>query len=377
MCIMLMNDGHSGRASIQPPPQVLASVPLLVYEYEDAAAVDPADDSAPTAFKMLMYSLPERSIVYTHDNRPPMMMEGNSCFTTPQGWLVILGQESEASMWHPLTGETITLPPIHDIPVTCKCLLTHSSVAHPDCAVVLLDVTDPLMWFCRVNGEADRRRWGQHAYDIGDYFFPEEFRTPTTPTKNVIHDVAALGGKLYFRFTESDQHKMGVVDLDFPSDPGHPPTAEFYEFDVSAEFGLVPEGFCAACVHLVESMDELLAICYYYMDFDPTNISSARIFKMEKTYGDDDEELVAWRPVDDVGDRAFLLTGTNMATWCYASTNNLRGNTFYFLAHLVSGHRDLCIYDVQKQTMEVVQVHDYEDMEIVRTMPYWINVPPC
>ncbi|PWZ29453.1 hypothetical protein Zm00014a_042636 [Zea mays] len=89
---------------------------------------------------------------------------------------------------------------------------------------------------------------------------PRSSAPPTTPTKNVIEDVATLEGKLYFRFTESNQHKMGVVDLDFPSNPGHPPTAEFHEFDVCAEFDLLPEGICAACIHLVESMDELLAI---------------------------------------------------------------------------------------------------------------------
>lgn len=110
---MLLNAGRSNgrggrRTSIQSPPQVLSSVPLLVYEYED-----PAGSTPTAAAKMLMYSLPERSIVYTHDSRP-QAMEGNF-FSTPQGWLVILGQvTSEASMWHPLTGETITLPPIHD-----------------------------------------------------------------------------------------------------------------------------------------------------------------------------------------------------------------------------------------------------------------------
>jgi hypothetical protein len=53
------------------------------------------------------------------------------------GLLLILGlgQVSDAWLWHPLTGETITLPPIHDdhyIPVECRCLLDHSSAAHPD-----------------------------------------------------------------------------------------------------------------------------------------------------------------------------------------------------------------------------------------------------
>lgn len=374
---MLLNAGRSNgrggrRTSIQSPPQVLSSVPLLVYEYED-----PAGSTPTAAAKMLMYSLPERSIVYTHDSRP-QAMEGNF-FSTPQGWLVILGHgevTSEASMWHPLTGETITLPPIHDdhhIPTNCKCLLTHNSAAHPDCAVVLLDVADPLMWFCRVNGGADRR-WGQHTYDIGDYEFPDEFRTPSTPTKNVIRSVAALKGKLHFCFMESHQNKMCVVDLDFPSDHGHPPTAEFHEFDVSPEFSIkFPDGVCSASIHLVESMDELFAVCVFYVGFDPTNVSAAGIFKMEDSCG---EETVAWHRVDDIGDRAFLLMGTNMATWCSASTNNLKGSTLYFFLHFLLGDRDLYIYDVQEQSLETVQVHDQLDLKVVHTEPYWINVPP-
>ena len=35
------------------------------------------------------------------------------------------------------------------------------------------------------------------------------------------------------------------------------------------------------------------------------------------------------------------------------------------------------LYEIKEQTMEIVQVHDQQDLEIVRTQPYWINVPPC
>jgi len=328
---------------------------------------------------MLIYSLSERSIVTSTE----MMnaIGNNFCFSTPQGWLLILGKVSDdAWLWHPLTGETITLPPIHDdhyIPVNCSCLLTHASAAHPDCAVVLLDVADPLMWFCRVNGWSDRG-WGQHTYDIGDYELPEEFRTPSTPTKNVIADVAALRGKLHFTFTdESGQDKMGIIDLDFPADHhAHPPAAEFRGFDVSNKLEF-PDGLCSGSICLVESMDELFAVCICYVDFDAANIGAVVIYKMNFC----GEKPVAWHRVDDIGDdRAFLVTEMNMATWCSASTsdnNLLKGNTLYFLKHLVDGHRDLCIYDIKEQTMEIVQVHDQEDLEIVRTQPYWINVPPC
>jgi len=395
--LLTMNESASGTSGCiqQPSRQVLASLPLLVYEYKDAGdatdeqleptpVVDHPDSTATAATatkKMLIYSLSERSIVYTTHGRPrpqpQIMMDGNNfCLSTPQGWVLILGQASDAWLWHPLTGETITLPPIQDdhyIPVNCNCLLTHNSAAHPDCAVVLLDVADPLMWFCRVNGGTDRR-WGQHTYDIGDCDIPEEFRTSSTPTKNVIPNVAALRGKLHFFFIESNQHKMCIVDLDFPPDHASPPAAEFHEFDVNnLEF---PDDLCSGTICLVESMDELFAVCICYVDFDPTNIGAVVIYKMEFC----GEKPVAWHRVHGIGeDRAFLLTEMNMATWCSASAhNNLQGNTICFLKKsLVSGdNRDLCIYDIQKQTMEIVQVHN-EDLKIVRMPPYWINVPPC
>jgi hypothetical protein len=81
---------------------------------------------------------------------------------------------------------------------------------------------------------------------------------------------------------------VGVFDFDFH---GHTPTVEFHEFDVSEEFNLkFPEGLCSASIHLVESMDELFAVCIFYVDFDPSNISAAHILKIEEIYG---EELVA------------------------------------------------------------------------------------
>uniref|UniRef100_K3XSC7 DUF295 domain-containing protein n=1 Tax=Setaria italica TaxID=4555 RepID=K3XSC7_SETIT len=52
---------------------------------------------------------------------------------------------------------------------------------------------------------------------------------------------------------------------------------------------------------------------------------------------------------------------------------NISGNTVYFLKN---DGGDLCVYDIQGQTIEVVQVHD-QDLEIVRTKPYWICVAPC
>ncbi|KAJ1292146.1 hypothetical protein BS78_02G369600 [Paspalum vaginatum] len=343
------------------------------------------DDDAPSSSfptGMLMYSLSERRIiVYADGGGMPEMMaaEDNACFSTPQGWVLIIGYgeaTTEAWLWHPLTGDTVALPPIrgdHDIPINCKCLLTHASAAHPECAVVLLDVADPVMWFCKVNAGGGRMSsWGQHRYDIGDYGLPEEFRTASTPTKVTIADVAASRrGKLHFTFASTEsaaagQEKVCIVDLVFRPEPDHgddPPTAVLREFDVpKLKF---PQGMRSGTVWLVESREELFAVCVCYVDFDPDDIGAVLVYRMD--FSDDDESPVAWRRVCDIGDRAFLLADPNMATWCSAGANGLKGNTVCFLRNRKDDDGDLCIYDIQAHNQR---------LEIVRTKPYWINVPP-
>ncbi|XP_044384183.1 uncharacterized protein, partial [Triticum aestivum] len=206
------------------PHGALNSLPLLVFEHQPArnettAATGDDDEDTP---EMLMFSISEER---TCTEPTPAMLspqDNQICFATPQGWIFILHGAApwETWLWHPVTGETIPLPPIRDdhyVPTNCACYLTHSSTAHPDCAVVLLDVADPDVWFCRINGGSGRE-WAQHTYDVGGYTLPEgdDDCTSTLPTKRVIAGVvAALGGKLHFIFSESNQYKMGVVHLDF------------------------------------------------------------------------------------------------------------------------------------------------------------------
>jgi hypothetical protein len=91
---------------------ILQSLPLLVFEYEEHVSCD----------RMLMFSLSKQSIVI--DMPDIMAAKDNAYFNTMQGWLLFIGEISfEAWLWHPVTGETISLPPIHDdhfIPVDCK-----------------------------------------------------------------------------------------------------------------------------------------------------------------------------------------------------------------------------------------------------------------
>ncbi|KAK3119555.1 hypothetical protein QOZ80_9AG0672150 [Eleusine coracana subsp. coracana] len=205
----------------------------------------------------------------------------------------------------------------------------------------------------------------------------------------VIGTVAAFQGKVHFTYTESNQEKMCVTDLDFPppgagGDP--PPSAALRKFHVpNLEF---PGGMCSGKVWLVESQEELLAVGVFFVDFDPDNIGAVRVYKMDFCDDDDDDnesrkkekkKPVGWRMLNSVGDRAFLLSGTNMATWCSAAAaprGLIKGNAVYFLKNFWTDDGDLCVYDLEEHNMEIVRVHDQPDLVLPRTKPYWINVPP-
>ncbi|XBI21849.1 hypothetical protein VPH35_062928 [Triticum aestivum] len=254
-------------------------------------------------------------------------------------------------LWHPITGETIPLPPIRDdhyVPTSCTCLLTHSSAAHPDCAVVLFNVDDPDMWFCRVNGGSSRA-WGQHTYNVGEYTLPEPeddgdgHSTSTPPTK-----------RLHFIFSESNQYKMGVVHLDFGTPLAS--TAELHTLEDADAAITLPEGMCSGVSWLLDSLGELFRVCVCFREFNPDDIGAVLVFKMDFDHGR------CWRMVHDIGDRVFMLA---------------RGgrDRVYFMKNFLQDDGDLCIYNTAEQIMEILVVHE-RDLTLARVKPYWI-VPPA
>jgi hypothetical protein len=292
------------------------------------------------------------------------------CYATPQGWIFIMhgAPPWDTWLWNPVTGESISLPPIQDdhyIPVDGSCLLTHGSPSHPDCAVVLLDNCDPDMWFSRISGGSDRR-WGQHTYDIGEYTVPNS-PDDAPPRKFPIPFIAALGGKLHFVFSDSEanHNKMGIVHLNFDDHPSPVAELEILE-DIDART-FFPEGMCSGAPWLVESDGELFHVCVCFREFDPDNIGAVLVHKM-------DFEGRRWLRVHDIGDRVFLLTDGGNAASCSASTYNLTGNHVYFMKNFKEDDGNICVYDIEEQVMEIVQAHDL-DLVLVRTEPYWI-VPP-
>jgi hypothetical protein len=368
--------GAPGLDHGQSRHDVLHSLPLLVFEHQPTqteTARAHEDDGHDGVREMIMFSISEER-TYTGEARPAMLSpEDKMCSATPQGWILITQDAPpwQAWLWHPLTGETIPLPPIQDdhyIPTNSSCLLTHSSAGHPDCAVVVLDVCDPNMWFCRINGGSSRA-WGQHTYDVGEYILPDK-DDDSTPTKKIIPNVvAALGGKLHFVFSESNnKYEMGVVDLDF-STPS--PTAELRTLEGVDAATSFPEGMCSGVPWLLESEGELFQVSVCFQGFDAHDVGAVLVHRMDF----DGDRGGRWRRVHDIGDRVFLLPHDGNAVSCSASACSLQGNRVYFMKNFVQDDGNLCIYDLKDQVMKIVAVHE-RDLTLPRTKPYWI-VPPA
>lgn len=356
---MMPTGGESGTS----PPSCL---PLLVFQHQ-------GDDDE--QHEMLMFSVSQKRLLLHHaaDVVGPDLVAGGDhmCWTTPQGWMLQVkpssaspSSSSAAFLWNPRTGDKITtLPDVVDddtgiLPMECKCLLTHRDATHPGCFVVLFHRTEPTMWYCKVAAADDgdgRRRWRRYTYDVGDYEVPT-----ASPTKDVISSVAAVQGELFFDSSSED-----MCAITFPSADSDSDEPEFQYFDVTT-VGF-PAGMFSGMTWLVESDEQLFLVCVCFVDFDPDNIGAVTVHRM-------DFSTEAWRRVHDIGDAVFLLEGANMAASCPASPLGLKANQIYFMRNFRADDADLCIFDVETETMEVTRVHQRPDLLLYR-QPFWI-LPP-
>ena len=81
-----------------------------------------------------------------------------------------------------------------------------------------------------------------------------------------------------------------------------------------------------------------------------------------------------WHRVHDIGDVVFLLEDANMAASCAASALGLKANQIFFMKNFLDDDGDLCIFDLERNSQEITQVHNREGL-ILRRKPFWI-VPP-
>ncbi|KAG2574372.1 hypothetical protein PVAP13_7KG327123 [Panicum virgatum] len=185
-------------------------LPLIVFQHQSCQHKN--------EHEMLMFSVSQKHLLlHAAADIAPDLVTGNMFWTSPQGWMLVIkstrfpSSSSAAWLWNPRTGDRITLPDVErdgdddiDIPLDCKCLLTHKDATHPECIVVLFDRTEPNMWYCKVVDDGRRSWWRHYTYDIGDYEYEVPGKDPPSPTKRVISSIAAVQGELFFISSHQD-----------------------------------------------------------------------------------------------------------------------------------------------------------------------------
>ena len=112
-----------------------------------------------------------------------------------------------------------------------------------------------------------------------------------------------------------------------------------------------PDGCNCINELLVGSRGELFSVHICLKGFTP-EILTVRVYRIDLMLGQP-----TLSKVDDLGDRVFLLSYTNVQLHCSASKYGVKGNCVYF-NHNVMGDKDgglLCIFDLDEQSLKTVR----------------------
>ncbi|CAL4953363.1 unnamed protein product [Urochloa decumbens] len=330
-----MDESTNALAGGRPP---LGTLPVLVYDH----------GLSPNNRRQTAFAIGDQSL---HTSFVPELA-GNRYHATPHGWVLLVspaGPSRRARLWDPRSGESVPLPDMdrEPPPELWECCLSAAPTA-ASCVVLVLDKKEPRFLYCRVGDT----RWSAHEYDIGDVMLPPEY---APPSKVLIDRAAAVDGKFYFR---PNGNRMGVIDFS-PAVPEF----SYIDFPPQPEF---PDGSNICNELLVESRGELYNVYVYLKEFSP-EVLTVRVYRIDLS-----EQAAALSKVDDLGDRAFLLSYSNTQLLCSASKYGVKGNCVYF-NHNVMGEADgglLCIYDLDDKSLKTVRPCP-KMTELIRN-PFWM-----
>ena len=207
----------------------------------------------------------------------------NYYHATPHGCVLLVapGPSPRTRLWDPRSGEIIALPAMErELEDNWRCYLSDAPTA-PSCVVVVLLVDEPSFLYCRVGGSC----WSAHEYDVGDVVLK-----PVPRRKRIIHELAAVDGKLYFKETGN----MGVIDFS-------PATPEFSYLEKHQRTEFV-DGSNICKEHLVESRGELFYVRIFLKGFT-REIMAVRIYQIDLS-----GPTPTLRELEELGDRVFLLS---------------------------------------------------------------------
>ncbi|KAK3163984.1 hypothetical protein QOZ80_1AG0011020 [Eleusine coracana subsp. coracana] len=208
---------------------------------ESKPAGDDLGSLAAASFPLLVYE-------YSHGEPPAY-----SHITLSRLWVLIENDTDslQTCLWNPHSGEKIALPAMEkkELPKYCECLLSRA-VSSPDCRVLIYDLSEPELLFCRVRGGT---AWFSQSYDLGHL----------PPAKRTISGMAAVEGKFYFL------HSRDVVGVLSLADEDPEPRFEMATFHAAMP-GFVSESpqrvTVVTMTYLVESSGELFLVCLFFHD---------------------------------------------------------------------------------------------------------------
>ncbi|EES00249.1 hypothetical protein BDA96_03G060400 [Sorghum bicolor] len=321
-----------------------ASFPLLVYDHGEQP------DNSQT-----LLSVADGS---SHTYRVPELRGGYRCLETPRGLVLVADTTSFLSyLWNPQTGETITLPAMDKaLPEDCRCLLS-DTVSSPDCLVLVYDLTDPELLFCRVSGGC---AWISQSYDIGLYKLPAdaESYSVSAATKKAISNMAAVQGRFYIMETLDE---VGV--LSFARHPDQPPHLELTSFGAPMPTMDSEAPQVATMTYLLESDQDLFLVCIFFLGCSLERIEEVGAYKM-------DFSRKEWCKVTDIGDRAFLLGAHSFAASCSAEEHGLKRGCVYFALDFFGDSNDYHIFDLQEGTRQLAGPP--KDVPLPAREPFWM-----
>uniref|UniRef100_A0A453JU07 KIB1-4 beta-propeller domain-containing protein n=2 Tax=Aegilops tauschii TaxID=37682 RepID=A0A453JU07_AEGTS len=323
---------------------VSAAFPLLVLE--------PPPDLDRSSYKV--FTLPDQKL----EDVTPFVSSNKAFLATPQGWVLVLGSSDSSSddtgtyLLNVKDRSRIELPALKDdeVPWTCRCVLSNVVVA-PGCRVLVFDHASPVMWFCRVGQDL---RCSRHGYDIGCFDLPLPGSPPINIKRHFV-DVAPVNGRFFF--CESND-SLGTLDF-HTNDASEEPEARLGA--IAVPFIEVPFGITAT--YVVESCNDLFLVHIAFHGMCVDQPGELRVYRM------DFSEPPAWRKTDCIGNRAFLLSGSNFAASCSASGCGLKPNCVYWVNSLSEKNSDLHVLGLQDGSSEIVK--QFENVLGVRK-PFWI-----
>ncbi|GJM92289.1 hypothetical protein PR202_ga08742 [Eleusine coracana subsp. coracana] len=311
-----------------------------------------------------LFSVPELKPVAAAGDAHELLRNKTVC-PAAGGMLLVRDPASKSTfLWDAHQGgEQIRLPPLEgiedDMFMYSQCHFSHKLISDLGCVVLLLEGGNTtVMWYCHPGDD----QWVKHEYDIGTLTlpYPEGDQYEKVP----IYHITACRGKFYFNGLENTLHVLefcpdpvfSTITVDDESCDSEDDDDDDEEEEYDDEYEPHP----SMAVFHVESGDELHMVTLYYASPRSNEIMECFVDKM-------DFSGRRWRGVDDLGGRAFLLSGSCFGVSCSCGDGARLRQDSVFLMN--PRKREMLVFDVKEGTRTL---HNLDEQAPLADKAFWL-----